>query len=180
MGETNGVNQKVSSTGLNFGVMLNKELVSKNDTDLLFGFGLRYAINTFRNNRFLSVVDSIQATQLNVYDALISRSSYSLSSRFVELPSELRLRHYGNEGVIRFSLGALIGARERIVERARIEASPYVQDAYPDANTFRYGVFIRLGIKSIAVYAGYYLNPIFKSPSSSKLNILNLGINLAL
>jgi hypothetical protein len=88
LGETNGVNQKVSSTGLNFGVMLNKELVSKNDTDLLFGFGLRYAINTFRNDGFLSVVDSIEATQLKIYDASISRSSYSLSSRFIELPLE--------------------------------------------------------------------------------------------
>jgi hypothetical protein len=90
------------------------------------------------------------------------------------------LRHYGNAGVIRFSLGALIGVRERIVERARIEASPFVQDAYPDANSFRYGMFIRLGIKSIAIYAGYYITPMFKSPSSSKLNILSIGINLAL
>lgn len=179
IGETNGVKQKISSNGFNFGILLNKRLFNKKDAHFLLGFGLRYSVNVFRNDGALTILDSLGATQMAVYEGIQSRSSYSFSHRFIELPLEFRLRHYGNE-IKRFTVGVVFGVRTLIIEQARIGASPFFQANYPDVNVFRYGVLLRAGLKRIGIYAAYYINPIFKNPMSSKLNILNVGVNFAL
>lgn len=178
-GETNGVKQKITSNGLHIGVMFNKKLFSKKDARFLLGYGLRYSVNVFRNNGALTIVDSLGATQLAVYDGTEVRSSYSFTHRFIELPLELRLRYLGYP-TTRFTLGFVVGINTHLVEQARIGAAPYFQANYPDANAIRYGLFIRAGIKRVGIYAGYYLNPIFGNTNSSKLNIFNVGLNFAL
>jgi hypothetical protein len=179
IGETNGVTQKISSNGLNFGVMFNRDLFKNKDAKFLLGYGIRYSINVFRNNGALTVDDTLGTSQLGVYDGALSRSSYNFSHRFIELPVELRLRHYGNE-ITRYTLGFVVGFRTRMFEQARIGTSPFFQMHYPDANFIRYGLFVRAGFKRIGLYAGYYINPIFKNPNSAKLNIFNVGLNFAL
>lgn len=179
IGETNGVKQRLSSNGVNLGVMFNADLFKKKDARFILGYGIRYSINVFRNNGALSINDSLGTTQLAVYDGVLARSSYSFTHRFVEVPIEFRLRYYGDL-TTRYTFGFVIGLNTHMVEQARIGASPFFQGDYPDANFLRYGFFVRGGIKRIGLYAGYYLNPIFKNPNSSKLNIFNVGLNFAL
>lgn len=179
IGETNGVKQKISSNGLNIGVMFNIELFSKKDARFFLGYGMRYSINVFRNDGALTINDSLGITQLAVYDGALARSSYSFTHRYVEVPIEFRMRYYGYF-TSRYTFGFVIGLNTHMVEQARIGKSPFFQGDYPDANFFRYGIFVRGGIKRIGLYAGYYLNPIFKNPNSSRLNIFNVGLNFAL
>jgi hypothetical protein len=160
--------------------MLNKHLFKEKDAHVMLGFGLRYSINLFRNDGAFTVFDSLGTTQFGVYTGQTVRTSYSFSNRFFEIPLELRLRYYGFDNTMRFSIGAVLGVRERVFEQARIGTTSFFQESYPDLSAFRYGLFLRGGFKRIGLYAGYYINPIFKNRNSSQLHVFNLGLNFAL
>lgn len=176
-GDLNGTQAKWNSIGVNINFMSDKPFSETSNFSVAYGF--RLAFNNFRSNGLMNIVDSIGATQLTLLPDSVSRDKYKFANNFFEIPLELRFRYEGPNRMIRFSLGGVIGWRMRVFEHWTNGDQRYKEYNYPDANKFRYGVFARVGFKHVGLYAGYYLNPVFKNVMSSELNVLNFGLNIA-
>lgn len=177
VGEINGVDQLWNSLGLNINSM--RDIPFSDVSMFSIAYGIRFAFNNFRNNGVMHVVDSTSTTHLMLLPDSISRDKYKFTTNFFEIPLELRFRYDGPDRMIRISLGGVIGWRMRAFEHWTNGSLRYKEYNFPDINRFRYGVFARVGFKHVGLYAGYYFQPMFKNPGSSKLNILNFGINIA-
>jgi hypothetical protein len=177
MGDLNGVEQLWNSIGLNINSM--RDIPLGSSEMFSFALGTRFAFNNFRNTGVMNIIDSTSTTQLMVLPDSISRDKYKFTTNFFEIPFELRFRYEGPDRMIRFSLGGVIGWRMRAFEHWTNGNLRFKEYNFPDINRFRYGVFARVGFKHMAIYAGYYLQPIFKNSGSSNLNILNFGLNIA-
>jgi hypothetical protein len=177
MGDINGVDQLWNSIGLNINSM--RDIPFGEESMFSVAFGFRFAFNNFRNNGFMHIVDSTSTTQLMILPEGVARDKYKFTTNYFEIPVELRFRYQGPERMFRFSLGGVIGFRMRAFEHWTNGDLRYKEYNYPDINKFRYGVFARVGFKHLGIYAGYYLQPMFKNAGSSKLNILNFGLNIA-
>jgi hypothetical protein len=177
VGELNNVQQLWNSIGLNINSM--RDMPFSSVSMFSFAYGVRFSFNNFRNNGFMQIVDSTSTTQLMVLPDSVSRDKYKFTTNYFEIPLELRFRYVGPDRMIRFSLGGVIGWRMRAFEHWTNGNLRYKEYNFPDINRFRYGIFARVGFKHVGLYAGYYLQPMFKNEGSSKLNILNFGINIA-
>lgn len=181
VGEKSGVKQSWTSIGYNFGLMMNWDIIYRRTTKFTIGYGLRFANNVFRNDGSLDFSDSLNATRFQIYNGEAARKSYKIVMRFVELPIEFRWRSYvSGLGITRFTLGGVLGFRTRFFEKSRFENTTFEQPNFPDVNRVRFGVFGRIGLRRIGLFAGYYFTPVFQNPSSSKLNVLSIGINFAI
>jgi hypothetical protein len=177
LGDINQIQQYWNSIGVNVNSM--RDIPLGVNSMFSVAIGVRFAFNNFRNNGVMHIIDTTQNTQLHVLADSISRDRYKFTTNYFELPLEIRFRHEGPDRMIRFSLGGVIGWRMRAFEHWTNGNLRFKEYNYPDINRFRYGVFARVGFKHMAIYAGYYLQPIFKNSGSSNLNILNFGLNIA-
>jgi hypothetical protein len=177
LGDLNGTQAKWNSIGVNINMM--RDIPFGEMSMFSIGYGFRFAFNNFKNDGILNVIDSIGATQLMILPDGVSRDKYKFANNFFEFPLELRFRYEGPDRMIRFSLGGVIGWRMRVFEHWTNGDFRYKEYNYPDLNKLRYGVFARVGFKHLGFYAGYYLNPVFSNVNSSKLNVLNFGLNIA-
>jgi hypothetical protein len=181
IGETNGVQQKWNSIGYNFGIMLNKDLLYKNGSRFTIGYGVRFANNTFRNDGVLHIYDSLNIIKFDVYSSDSARSAYKISMRYFEVPLEFRWRYYGGRfDVLRFSFGCVLGFRSKFFDESKFGNITLARSNFGDANSFRFGLISRVGFRHIGLFAGYYFTPIFQNASSSKLNVLSIGLNFAI
>ncbi len=181
IGETNDVKQKWNSIGYNFGIMLNKDLLYKNGSRFTIGYGVRFANNTFRNDGVLHIYDSLNLTKFEVYSSDTARSAYKISMRYFEVPLEFRWRYYGGRfDVLRFSFGCVLGFRSKFFDESKFADITLARSNFGDVNSFRFGLIARVGFRHLGLYAGYYFTPVFQNQSSSKLNVLSIGINFAI
>lgn len=181
VGETSGVKQSWTSIAYNFGVMMNWDIIYRRTTKFTIGYGLRLGNNIFRNDGSFNFFDSINATRFQIYNGETVRKSYKVVMRFIEIPIEFRWRSYvSGLGITRFTLGGVLGFRTRFFEKSRFENTTFEQPNFPDVNRVRFGVFGRIGLRRIGLFAGYYFTPLFQNPSSSKLNVLSIGLNFSI
>jgi hypothetical protein len=177
MGDLNGVDQKWNSIGVNINSM--RDIPFGPTSMFSFAFGTRFAFNNFRSNGVMNIIDSTNNTQFMVLPDSVSRDKYKFATNYFEIPVELRFRYEGPDRMIRISIGGVVGWRMRAFEHWTNGDLRYKEYNFPDINRFRYGVFARVGFKHVGLYAGYYLQPMFKNEGSSNLNILNFGLNVA-
>jgi len=181
VGETSGVKQSWTSIGYNFGLMMNWDIIYRRTTKFTIGYGLRFANNVFRNDGSLSFSDSLNATRFQIYNDETTRKSYKIVMRFVEIPIEFRWRSYvSGLGMTRFTIGGVLGFRSKFFDESKFGNITLARSNFGDVNSFRFGLIARVGFRHLGLYAGYYFTPIFQNASSSKLNVLSIGINFAI
>ncbi len=176
IGDVEGIRNQWNSIGCNLNLMSKKRINAKTS----IGFGVRLAFNNFRSDGVMQIVDSLEATQYTVFSENIERKKYKFTTNFLEFPIELRYRPKIGEKQLRFTLGCSFGWRLRVYENWEIEDMRYREYNFPDLKKFRFGLYARVGFKTVGFYAGYYLHPVFLNSNSSNLRIFNVGINIAI
>jgi hypothetical protein len=177
LGENANAEPRWNSFGVNINLMGDKALGLSDVVSI--GFGLRFAFNNMRSDAYLHIIDSIGATRLDLIPDSLTIERHKFTTNFIELPLELRFRFDGMDRSYRITLGGVVGRRMRSFEQWRVGDLRFREYNHPDVNKWRFGAFLRVGTEHMAVYAGYYFNPIFKNAQSSQVNLFNFGLNIA-
>ncbi|MFM7022592.1 MAG: outer membrane beta-barrel protein [Flavobacteriales bacterium] len=139
--------------------------------------GLGYCVENVQNNgQFLYTSNN---TQTFLYPLQVPYTSNRLTSEWVEIPLEIRLRTKGN-GPFRFYLGA----------KAGIDVANYYQFMDHDTklreynvknlNWYRYGVYSRLGYGYFNLFAYYGLSEVFMHGRGPVLTPAAVGLSVML
>lgn len=170
-----------NSFGFNTNLLFDIPLVPGNT--LALGTGICYSISSVRHNNYL-LVDST-STHTNYHEAVntIGYNTVSLIGNSISVPLELRIRTKGWKH-FKLHLGGKIGYQMNLynktvllLENGKVVARDH---NYPDVQRLIYSVHARIGIRNLALFGSYGLNPIFKNSKSTKLHNLQFGLSLSL
>lgn len=182
VGETNGVRQFWKLSGVNVSLLFQYDITG---SDLFYvASGIRYSHNRFKNTGWFNTdISGEMRTSVfeNLPDSVVRQNSRFVAS-YIELPVEFRIREQDMEwfGATRFTLGCVLGYNVFSFEHWVQGGSRYKEYNFAELNKFRFGIYARFGRRFWGIYAGYYFTPLFANPGSSKLNILNFGLNIAI
>lgn len=170
-----------NSLGFNTNLLFDIPLVPGNT--LALGTGLCHSITTVRHNNYLVVDSTSTLTDYGKALGTIPFNSSSLIGNSLSIPLELRIRSKGWRHV-KLHVGGKIGYQLNLYNKTVfiLKDGKVVErnHNYPDVERFIYSVHARIGIRNLAFFGSYGLNPIFKNSKSTKLYNLQFGITLSL
>lgn len=156
--------------------------IARDQFGLVTGMGLEVSNYRFRNNNTIRIVDGV--VEPLEYDPALDRSR--LRTYYLTIPLILEVQFPGYESKHRrmhLSAGVItsvrIGSNTRVVyrENSSKQRERNKDDFY--LTPFRYGFTARAGIRSINLFANYYMTPLFREGKGPELYPVSIGFSLS-
>lgn len=167
-----------ASIGWNVNTMWDIPLTKGNTVSLGIGLAYKHQKSGITNyfapdstNRFTRFISDSTTNQF---------SKVRFGNHMVSLPIELRFRQ--NKWLhVKFHLGGSIGYRLSTYEKYYESDGNFRKiKNLPDLNRLVYGAHMRFGLRSIALFADYYISPNFKHKESAKIQGLTFGLSISI
>jgi hypothetical protein len=181
-GDLNPVQNAWTTIGLNTNLLFDIPLSKGNTVSI--GTGLTHSFVKMRNDGiFLSADSTGSFTTLlqNPTTGLYPTKNY-LGGNSFSIPLELRFRTKGWKH-FKIHLGGRVGYQmnfyQKTVTGNHSSRSVLKDYSLPDVNKLIYSAHVRIGIRNWSLYGSYNLNRLFKSTSSSQLNLFQFGLSVS-
>jgi hypothetical protein len=178
VGDLESFKTEPASIGFGINAMFDKPLTKGNTISLGYGLGYkRYQI------RYSGYFISPPGQDFTFYSQAQNFRNSRLSINEFYFPLEVRFRKESWKH-LKLHLGGKIGyafephqKSKNIVNSKKIVVKDY---RFNDFNPLQYGVHVRMGLRSLALFGEYNFSKVFKKSASPKISLFRLGISISL
>jgi len=181
VGDQDPFQNKWSSIGLNTNFMFDIPMTKGNTVS--FGIGAAHELKIIRHDNNLSGDDMSGSTSYFLKDSLDVFDKSKFGTNSFSIPIEFRFRKESWRH-FKFHIGGRIGyqinAYSKQITNTDDGRLVNKRVGFPDENKLIYGAHLRIGLRNLALYGAYYINPLFSNSSSVQLNHLQFGLSVSL
>ncbi len=180
VGERKTFQMQGPSLGMNVSWLFEIPLVKKNS--ISFAIGPNYGFYKLRHDLPTIFNQNNHSIEFGNESDIGYFGKRKLIGHQISVPIEFRFRTKGWKHY-KFHVGGKIGYQLALNEKARFDhlgEEIVKKSKYEDVNRLIYSIHARIGIRNLAFFGSYNINPFFKNDNSTELHLLQLGLTISL